>query len=143
MSDAARRILVGVDGSAQSGLALRWAADLARQTGGEVIAAHALGLLAHIKSAETSPAESHRKEVGDLLEGEWSAPLRDSKVQYRCLLLDGNPVSALMAAAADEEADLIVVGTRGTGGFPGLQLGSTSLQLVQHCGRPVVVVPGR
>ena len=48
---------------------------------------------------------------------------------------------ALLAAADEEDADLIVVGSRGLGGFPQLLLGSTSTQLAQHSSRPVTIVP--
>lgn len=49
------------------------------------------------------------------------------------------PARALLAAAAD--ADLLVLGTRGLGGFKGLLLGSVAHQLVSHSPCPVVVVP--
>jgi nucleotide-binding universal stress UspA family protein len=55
---------------------------------------------------------------------------------------DGSPVLALLQAATDAAADLIVVGRRGSGGFPGLLLGSTSHELTAHAHLPVVVVPG-
>lgn len=137
-----RRIVVGVDGSLYSEHALAWTVELAEALGSEVVAVHALGLLAHLGDRDAVlPAQDHRAEVRALLEGPWSTPLRRSAVTHRYLLVDGNPPSALMASADAEDADLIVVGTRGTGGFPGLQLGSTSHQLVQHSKRPVVVIP--
>ncbi|HUC36236.1 MAG TPA: universal stress protein [Acidimicrobiales bacterium] len=140
---APRRILVGVDGSAHSQNALEWAAGLAGATKGEVLVVHALGLLTHLGSPPvTAPAQGHRQEVQALLEGEWCKSLRTSGVPYRCLLVDGNPTEALMVCADAEGADLVVVGPRGTGGLPGLQLGSTSHQLVQLSKRPVAVVPG-
>lgn len=53
----------------------------------------------------------------------------------------GSPVPALLAAAKDLAADLIVVGRRGAGGFETLRLGSTAHQLAEHSDRPVAVVP--
>jgi nucleotide-binding universal stress UspA family protein len=139
---APRRILVGVDGSPYARHAIRWTVGLAEALAGEIVAVHALGLLTHLGTPSVVvPAHEHREEVRALLEGEWSVSLNESQVPHRYLLVDGNPPLALMAAADAEDADLIVVGTRGTGGFPGLQLGSTSHQLVQHSGRPVAVVP--
>jgi len=46
-----------------------------------------------------------------------------------------------MDTANSEDADLIVVGSRGLGGFRELLLGSVSHQLTQHAGRPIVIVP--
>lgn len=51
------------------------------------------------------------------------------------------PAKALLAEAA--EADLVVVGSRGRGGFKGLMLGSVSDQVVTHSPCPVVVIPDR
>jgi nucleotide-binding universal stress UspA family protein len=91
--------------------------------------------------AASTPSHEHHEEVRGLLENEWTQALRSSGVSYRCLLVDGNPVLALMHVAEEQDAGLIVVGTRGAGGFPGLQLGSTSHQLLQHARVPVVAVP--
>lgn len=49
-----------------------------------------------------------------------------------------SPASAILDAAKD--ADLIVVGSRGHGGFPGLHLGSVSTQVVHHAQCPVLVI---
>ncbi len=138
---ASRRIVVAVDESDGSAHAVRFVAGIARDLGAAVVVVHALGLLAHLGRPEAVPAQSHRDEVRALLE-QWAMPLARADVPFRCLLVDGPPVQALLAAAEDEGADVIVVGKRATAGVPGLQLGSTSHQLVQHSAIPVVVVPG-
>ena len=138
-----RRVIVGVDGSQASARGARWAAAIASATGAEVIAVHALGLLAHLgpDPDDITPTQSHRDEVRDRFEQDWCAALREAGVPYECRLVEGSPVIALLETAALVEADLVVVGRRGAGGFPGLQLGSTSLQLLTHAEMPVVVVP--
>ena len=54
---------------------------------------------------------------------------------------DGPPADTLIAAAHDVDADLIVVGSRGTGDTPLGELGSTSGKIVRRSGRAVLVVP--
>ena len=134
-------IVVGVDGSEHSRRAVTWAAGLAHAVGAEVVAVHALGLLHRRPSGEVVASDPHRDEITDELEESWCAPLRDAGVQYRAELREGNPVTALLDAADDASADLLVVGSRGLGGFPGLLLGSTSTQVAQHTRRPVVIIP--
>jgi len=134
-----RRILVAVDDSEGAARAVRFVASVAGPLGAEVLAVHALGLLAEIGDRPV-PAQTHRAEVAAMLE-EWASPLAAAGVAYRCLLVDGNPVQALLSAAEQEAADVVVVGKRARAGVPGIQLGSTSQQLVQHAPIPVVVVP--
>jgi nucleotide-binding universal stress UspA family protein len=139
-----RRILVGTDGSDNARRALDWAATLAEQAGAEVVAVHCLGLLFHPNASDASdlePAQPHRDEIRALLDGAWTAPLRAAGVTYRTEMRDGSPVSVLLTVADESAADMVVVGSRGIGGFPGLLLGSTSTQLAQHSPRPVLIVP--
>ncbi len=137
-----RHVLIGTDGSEGATLALRWAADLARQLGNgvEVLLVHAVGLLTTITGLP-EPSGPHLEEIEALLAGPWSQPLRDAGVRYRAEARPGNPVMVLLEAAKDFDADLVVVGSRGTGGFSGLHLGSSSHQVAQHSDRPVVIVP--
>ena len=140
-----RRLVVGVDGSEGSRHALAWAVGLLGDTGGndssgEIIAVHALGLLAHL-SGMVEPSIGHRNDVARLLDDEWCRPLAHARIAHRSLLVEGQPVLALITAAREEGADLIVVGRRGAGGSPGLMIGSASQQLVRHADCPVVVVP--
>jgi nucleotide-binding universal stress UspA family protein len=136
-----RRIVLGVDGSVDACRAATWAADLARAVGAEVVAVHALGLLHYLSNGAWVSSDTHRDEISAEFEQSWCAPLRDAGVSYRAELREGNPIAALLEVADDQSADVIVVGSRGTGGFPGLLLGSTSAQLAQHARRPVVIVP--
>lgn len=61
----------------------------------------------------------------------------DSDVDVEAVAVEGPAASALVDAARD--ADLLVVGSRGLGGFTGLLLGSVSQQCVQHATCPVVI----
>ncbi len=130
-----QRIVVGLDGSANGARAMAWAVDLAEVVKAEIVAVHAVGLLDH------TPGHVDPAETGRLLEAEWAGELAARGIGARWQVLDGDPVSVLMRVVGDEQADLVVVGTRGRGERPGLLLGSTSHQLAERCSRPVVIVP--
>jgi nucleotide-binding universal stress UspA family protein len=134
----AGRIVVGVDGSPSSEHALRWAAGQARLTGQEVHAVITwelpvpydvpvpvdLNWRADASAALTKSIENALGEPG-------SPPV----VQH---VIEGRPAKVLIDAARD--ADLLVVGSRGHGGFTGLLLGSVSEHVLAHATCPVVVV---
>jgi nucleotide-binding universal stress UspA family protein len=135
-----RRLLVGVDGSANSLAAAAWAAELASCSGAEVIALHVLGLLERFGPGGTPvPVESHLGEIREKFEKDWCAPLAGTS--FRAELRYGSPVGVLLETADELAADLIVLGSRGIGGFPELLLGSTSSQVTQHSKRAVLIVP--
>jgi nucleotide-binding universal stress UspA family protein len=136
-----RTVVVGVDGSPGARSAAAFAAVLARATSADVVAVHALGLL-HRRADDTLVAsDRHRGEIRRELEHDWCAPLADAGVDHRTELREGAPVVSLLDACTELGADVLVVGRRGAGGFPGLALGSTSAQLAQHAACPVVIVP--
>ena len=131
MSRAPERIVLGVDGSDYARHATVWACDLAVALEAEVVVVHAVGLL------EEPDLDSIRAQ----LEGPWIAPFAEAGVAHRAMVEHGPPASVLPRVAAEVAADLIVLGTRGTGGSPALLLGSTSHQVAQIAPVPVVIVP--
>jgi len=142
------KIVVGVDGSEPSQRALEWCATFAQPLGAEVIAVHAIEIPLIVTPAATvfpvripqfSPAE--REELQDVVTTDWCAPLQKAAVAFRAVLVDGDPAQVLMQVAKDEDADLVVTGKRGRGGFTELILGSTSHALSHHLNRPLVIVP--
>jgi nucleotide-binding universal stress UspA family protein len=137
------RILVAVDGSPGSARAVAWAAELAAELDAEVVAVHALGLLEEVEPGRKVPAQAHREEIRRRFEAEWCAPLDLQRVHGRRMLRDGAPVTVLLDLADEVDADLIVLGSRGLGGYPDALLGSTSTQVAQRSTRPVTIIPGR
>jgi nucleotide-binding universal stress UspA family protein len=140
------KIVVGLDGSAQSHAALRWALDEARLRGGEVDVIHAwtYPYLGGWYEARPGPAldaevlhaiESDAREMIDVALAEVG---RHEGVVVNRVAAEGSPSAVLIAAAND--ADLLVVGSRGRGGFAELLLGSVSHQCAQHAPCPVVIV---
>ncbi|PBC66248.1 nucleotide-binding universal stress UspA family protein [Streptomyces sp. TLI_235] len=134
------RIVVGVDGSPASKAALRWAVRQAAMTGGSIdvlIAwqypvgygwpAPVLGSFDFTGTAQRILADAVTETVG-------TAP----RVDIRQHVVQDHPAAALLKAAAD--ADLLVVGNRGHGGFTEALLGSVGQHCVQHARCPVVVV---
>jgi nucleotide-binding universal stress UspA family protein len=136
------RIVVGVDGSEAAHEALRWAVGLSELVGAEVIGVHAVGLLEKLHDPEID-AESWRGGVTALVERTWCAGLAQARCPHRVVVRDGTPVDVLLGTAHDEDASLLVLGSRGVGATnPALALGSTSLRLLQAAPLPVLVVPG-
>ncbi len=73
----------------------------------------------------------------------WAAPFADSVVTIDTIAEEGLPALVVSDAVRRADAGLLVVGTRGAGGFSGLRLGSVALRLLQHATVPIVVVPPR
>jgi nucleotide-binding universal stress UspA family protein len=135
-----KRVLVGVDGSSSARAALTWATRLAARTGADVVVANVV----EVDDAEVAPARyaELRRDVETRLAGEWSEPLSHSDIAHRAIVLDGDP-DVLLDASVREDADLLVVGPRGRGGFAALHVGSLAHHLAHHTRRPLAIVPVR
>jgi len=138
-------IVVGVDGSDESKAALRWALEEARLRNATVRAVYAwrdpyvlapgFGLP---EDFEFDALRERAVETLDAVVAEVAG--KTSHVPVEGVVAEGPAGSVLVQAA--EGAELLVVGSRGHGGFVGLLLGSVSQQCVTHAPCPVLVVRG-
>ena len=137
-------ILVGVDGSEHSQRALEWAAKEAafRHTSLTVLAVHQAvhgwtgTLYFHDDEAQTQKlAEAAKAETDKVLAG-----LGDSRpASVTVKAVHGYPAEEIINAGAD--ADMIVLGTSGVGGWSQQLIGSVASKVVHHATTPVLIVP--
>jgi nucleotide-binding universal stress UspA family protein len=146
-ADAAWRpgpVVVGVDGSAVSEAAIDFAFQAASRRGHGLVVVHAWAqpdpfvdeAFAVLSEAATRQTEA-RLAVSESLAG-WRDKYPDVEVTE--VIADGHPVDALLAEATRANAALLVLGSRGRGGFAGLLLGSVSRGVLHHAACPVAVV---
>ena len=140
-------VTVGIDRSAHSSRALEWALNEAavRHAPVTVLTVHPIAMNAWIGTPIILP-----QDAADLVESRLTAEEMTAKAISQ--LGDAQPSSvtvraisgfpALALIEASRVADLMVVGSRGGGGFGKLLIGSVSSQVVHHAHCPVVVVPG-
>ena len=142
--DARPPAVVGIDGSDGSVAALRWAVRYSAATGTPVRAV----LAWHYPTAAAQPPVGHAPEaVNKQVEDEEAATLREAiakaatdtpGVQVHGVVRYGHPAEVLIEESG--QADVLVVGRRGHGGFLARHLGSVSLHCVNAAQCPVVVV---
>ena len=138
-------IIVGVDGSDASERALHWALEEARLRGAVLEVVHAwphphAPLPGYRPSLAPESVRAMREAAKELVEDIVAGlPAELSGIDVRAFEVEGPPAQALLDAA--QGADLLVVGSRGRGGFAGLLLGSVSQQCAHHARCPVVIVP--
>ena len=140
------RIVVGVDGSASSLAALRWAVHQAELTGGTVDAVAAWQMpatmtgfgFAPVAAADGSELEQTAQRLLDQVVSKVARP--EGGPAVRRLAVQGFPAPVLLGASVG--ADLLVLGRRGHGGFSGALLGSVGQHCVRHARCPVVIIRG-
>jgi nucleotide-binding universal stress UspA family protein len=148
-------IIVGIDGSGHSHQALEWAvyeaairhAPLTVLTVSQAITGYAEALAGYWNGPVRRPEdrayaerllEAAQKETDRVIE-QADEGSRPPSVTVRAAI--GMPAEELLSAAHD--ADMLVVGSRGAGGFKRLLLGSVSAQVTHHAHCPVVVIPDK
>ncbi|QOR71524.1 universal stress protein [Ruania alkalisoli] len=140
-----RRIVVGVDGSDSAKVALDRAIEQAEVWDAELTAVVGVPIGAGAGLLGWLPAAVDREVVlADVTEGlnvTVDRALEGRELTVRRHALDGS--GAELLSEFSTAVDLVVVGTRGRGGFAGMLLGSTSQQVLHHSACPVLVVPTR
>ena len=136
-------VVVGVDGSKDSGKAIEFAFDQAEGLDAKVVAVHAWSSpfrtyedgRSVLQFDEDEVQESSRVLVAESVAG---VAADHPDVRWETYLADGHPARAILRVA--QSADLVVVGSRGRGGFTGLLLGSVSQNVLHHAHCPAAIV---
>jgi nucleotide-binding universal stress UspA family protein len=136
-----RKIVVGVDGSPSSDAAVQWAIDEAHLSGADVSMVHGWTYPYSWHSADGLLHDAMERDAEEQLRA--SASVADSARRSETVsilpeLVPKSPANALISVADD--ADLLVVGSRGRGGFAAMLLGSVSRTVIQHATCPVAVI---
>jgi nucleotide-binding universal stress UspA family protein len=140
-------IVVGVDGSEHGERALDWAIEEAKLRGARLVLLSAWHVPASVYGAPgfapqldgrmDKPFEDVAEEVADAA----AKRAREAGAEAEPSVRQGQAAEVLIDASGD--ADLLVVGSRGHGGFAGLLLGSVSAQCAHHAKSPVLIVRRR
>jgi nucleotide-binding universal stress UspA family protein len=141
MTDASKpRIVVGVDGSPLAQSALEFAIEEARLRDASLHVTYAYPALGAALTGSTGKDyyEQVENDARALLQGLVAKAPSTEGVEVEWVAVPGNPSEVLIEAS--KEAVLLVVGSRGVGGFMGLVMGSVSTQCVHHSHCPVLVV---
>jgi nucleotide-binding universal stress UspA family protein len=143
-----KRILVPLDGSDFSFRAAEYAINLAKLTGGEILCVHAIGNLPYIEYMAPSGLTVPRyiQEAKKQTE-EWFSQVKSKAAKQGVKVSAADTIfnipsvgESLISYAAEQKADLIVIGTRGRSGLKRLVLGSVASAVVSHASCPVLVV---
>lgn len=145
VSEPENRIVVGVEGSGGARAALRWAIKEARHRNAfvDVVTAYSTTYVPASPDFNYVPLdpidlEVEVKRMQDSIIDEVLAEVDAQGVEIRRRMLRGRAADTLIAESVN--AAMLVVGSRGRGGFRGLLLGSVSQQIAQHGSCPVVIV---
>jgi nucleotide-binding universal stress UspA family protein len=128
------RVVVGIDGSDASDRALAWAATEAVRTGA-VLEGHCSQGVGYLYTPRDEAQTASQKTIDEAADR--VAEIAPG-VTFKGVAHEGPAAKDLIDAS--EGADLLVVGSRGRGGFRGLLLGSVSQQCTLHARCPVVIV---
>ncbi len=138
-----RSIVVGVDGSQGAQRAISWAAARGVELHVEVVAVHVLTYTRELgRDLTLDTMTTWRRRLGTALEGPWTEPARLAGAKVRTVLVEADSVpGGLLATAADEDADLVVLGTHGRGTLADRLLGATTYTVAHRARTPVVIIP--
>ncbi|MGJ7906771.1 universal stress protein [Actinopolyspora sp. H202] len=134
------RVVVGVDGSSGAEQALRWALWHAELVGGSVVAVRGWDYPELYDRPVAGPDAVAHRTAAALDESVARVVATDGPVPVRREVGYGHPAKVVLDGARRVDADLLVVGSRGLGGFAAALLGSVAQYCVRHAHCPVLVV---
>lgn len=145
------RVLVAIDGSVPSALAVDLVANVAWPAGTEILVAEAVesgaglfgGPWPALAMVQADSLEAEIRAEADRNVHEARGRLTRPGLNIEAVVLRGRPAAAIVDRARDMRAHLIVLGSRGHGTIESMLLGSVSAEVIDHASAPVLVARGR
>lgn len=132
------KVLLALDGSAESDEAARWVAEMVAPGDTEVVAAAVLTPRMLFRFTDMDIDEP----VQSLVDRKWTAPLRVAGIFCRTIVRNGDAAAELAALTEEEQPDWVVVGSHGKAGLSGLGIGDVTRALAHRLQTPFIVVRG-
>ncbi|MEQ8717791.1 MAG: universal stress protein [Acidimicrobiales bacterium] len=129
-------VVVGVDGSPGAVAAVDWVQALAGAAGCDVVAA-----TVHEPVLDTAQADGWKAQIETEILEDWARPLVEAGITTRAVAVQGPaPAEGLLETAGEHDADLLVVGMRGRGGFLGLRVGGNAIRALHKASSVALVM---
>jgi nucleotide-binding universal stress UspA family protein len=134
-------ILVAVDGSKHSDDAFSIAMDMAQKYGSQLLVLHVFQGGTGSSTMVSPGFEDDMRSIWQQILDSYEAKVKERRLQnVRMLLQEGDAAQRIMETANEEKCGLLLIGSRGRGGFKELLLGSVSHKVTNHADCPVLVV---
>jgi nucleotide-binding universal stress UspA family protein len=134
-------ILVAVDGSKHSDAAFDVAMDISQKYGSQVFVLHVFQGGTGSGTLVSPGFEDDMRAIGQRILNSYEAKVKERRLQnVRMLLQMGDAAQRIMETASEIKCGLVLIGSRGRGGFKELLLGSVSHKVTNHASCPVLVV---
>ena len=133
-------ILVAVDGSKHSDAAFDVAMDIAQKYGSQVFVLHVFQGGTGSGTLVSPGFEDDMRSIGQQILDTYEAKVKERRLQnVRMLLQMGDAAQRIMETASEIKCGLLILGSRGRGGFKELLLGSVSHKVTNHADCPVLI----
>lgn len=139
-----KRILVPIDGSKSSKLALEKARELALLSGGEITVMTVIkDVVSHLYALENADKEEIRRvfeKQGEEIIREGLEVFKDCSGEIKSQIVKGDPGQEIIRVAEQGNYDLVIMGSRGLNAFSRVMIGSVSSKVLNHVGTSVLIV---
>lgn len=133
-------ILVAVDGSKHSDAAFDVAMDIAQKYGSQLFVLHVFSGGTGSRTLVSSSEEDDNRSIGQEILNSYEETAKERGLQNaRMLLQEGDAAKRIMETASEVKCGLLLLGSRGRGGFKELLLGSVSHKVTSHADCPVLI----
>ena len=138
-----KKILLPTDGSEYAEKTVQYAIDLAKSLGASVDVMYAYQSVSLLRKRAAVMMEEYKQimeEDAREIVGEVAARLKAEGIKVTAVVVEGAAADAILRAAEDSKPDVIVMGSRGEGGFANMLLGGVAEHVIHYSKVPVLIV---